>query len=172
MMYNGLPNILEKKEELKSKKKEISGKLTELVEYAAEKDLTVSPEMVEEGDYIECKDGSWVRSSYIISIVNTLSKVCKNEDELLEGGKQLIDLTFEIYNANDGSAEYITEAVPNLVKSGLVKTKDELIRGAEIIADLPMRVRGADGSSIFSKTARDIAKRKFNSIDELTYHRN
>ncbi len=68
------------------------------------------------------------RENYLISAVETLAEVCKNEQEMLDGGKKLADLTLSVFGF--GSHQYICDEVPQLLTSGNVTTKDELITAA------------------------------------------
>ena len=92
----------------------------------------------------------------------TIKKVLQTPEDWLEVGIFLADETTRTFG--NGSHQFIADAVPALVDSGLAKTKDEFKRGVELLGRLNDYEHG---ELSYDYIARMMMAGQIRSLDEI-----
>ncbi|MEK6861453.1 MAG: hypothetical protein AABY07_05770, partial [Nanoarchaeota archaeon] len=110
-------------------------------------------------DKVDKKNGP----GYLYHISFSLKPLLKNPSDWQEIGTYLADATKKVYG--NGSQQFITDAVPSLVSSGLVKTKEELRKGVELLIEVINPL--GEGEHLYSKVAESIRSGEVGSLNNF-----
>lgn len=101
--------------------------------------------------------------NYVICAALQLRQILQTPQEWLEVGRYLADATAKTYGR--GSHSFVENAVPALIDGGLVHTKDELLKGIDILLiQLHPHQRGEHLFEIIPQRIRD---RQITTLDQL-----
>ena len=108
---------------------------------------------------------------YVMCAALQLREVLQTPREWEEIGFYLADATARTYG--NGSHQFIGEAVPALIDSGLAKTKEELVHGIDILLGT-INFRSSqtgrfvyDGGKVFSQVAACLRNGEITSVDDI-----
>ena len=101
--------------------------------------------------------------SYFRTVSFALKPLLKNPSDWREIGDYLAEATRRVYG--NGSNQFITDTVSSLVSSGLVKTKEELRKGVELLIEVINPL--GEGEHLYSKVAESIRSGEVGSLNNF-----
>jgi len=115
---------------------------------------------------------SGVGGEYVMCSLLQLREILETPDDLEEIGCYLADATVRTYG--NGSHQFVGEAVPALIDGKLVKTKEKLKEGIDLLASIGAAVSGGrrmyDCGKDFGTIAYKIKNGQITSLDQLKAH--
>ena len=100
---------------------------------------------------------------YVMCAALQLGDVLKTPEEWVEVGKYLADATAKTFG--NGSHQFVAEAVPALIERGIVRSKDELKRGIDLLVTT-IHPHYA-GGIIFSTVSEQIMRGEITTLDGI-----
>jgi len=103
--------------------------------------------------------------TYILCAALQLGKILKTPDEWLKVGRHLADATANVYG--NGSHQLVEDAVPSLIEGGLIDTPDDLVRGIDILVDIPTQLK-RNGADVYEQIAHLVITGRCKSLEHLS----
>ena len=114
-------------------------------------------------------DETSVGQQYFLCAVLQLKDILKTPEDWEEIGRYLADATEIVYS--NGSHQFVENAVPALIDGGLVRTKEELKQGIDLLANIGGAVSGErrmyDCGKDFGTIAYKIKNGQITSLEQV-----